>query len=106
MYETKKENGDIEVKLTHQHIEPIVFDRVLRFDDAILLTAKIKILPKNLNLKGAHTASLEGSIFKKMLHQVTGHAGQQLMTDTTKYYGVNVTGIVTKCLSCSLEKIR
>ena len=40
-----------------------------------------------------------------MLHQVTGHAGQQLMTDTAKYYGVNVTGIVTKVLSCSLEKI-
>ena len=41
-----------------------------------------------------------------MLHQVTGHAGQQLMVDTAKYYGVNVTGLVTKCLSCSLEKIR
>ena len=41
-----------------------------------------------------------------MLHQVTGHAGQGLMADTAKYYGVNVTGVVTKCLSCSLEKIR
>ena len=49
---------------------------------------------------------MEGSISKKMLHQVTGHARQQLMADTAKYYGVNVTGIVTKCLSCSLEKIR
>ena len=83
-----------------------MFDRFLRLDVAILLAAKIKILPKNLNLEGAHTATLEGSISKKMLHQVTGHAGQQLMADTSKYYGVNVTGIVTKCLSCSLEKIR
>ena len=41
-----------------------------------------------------------------MLHQAIGPAGQQLMTDTAKYFGVNVTGIVTKCLSCSLEKIR
>ena len=40
-----------------------------------------------------------------MLHQVTGHTGQQLMTDTTKYYGVQVMEVVTKCLSCSLEKI-
>ena len=31
-----------------------------------------------------------------MLHQVTGHAGQQLMADTAKYYGVNVTGVETK----------
>ena len=41
-----------------------------------------------------------------MLHQVTGHAGQHLMADTAKYYGVNVTGGVTKCLNCYLEKIR
>ena len=26
MYGAKKENGDIEIKLTHQHFEPIVFD--------------------------------------------------------------------------------
>ena len=36
-----------------------------------------------------------------MLHQVTGH---QLMTDTAKYDGVNVTGVITKCLSYSLER--
>ena len=41
-----------------------------------------------------------------MLYQVRGHAGHQLMVDTAKYYKVNVTGVVTKCLSCSLEKIR
>ena len=42
MYGAKKENGDIEVKLTHEHFEPIVFDRVLRFDDSILLAARLK----------------------------------------------------------------
>ena len=35
---------------------------------------------------------MEGKISKKMLHQVTGHAGHQLMADTAKYYKVNVTG--------------
>ena len=49
---------------------------------------------------------MEGQISKKVLHQVTGHAGQQLTTDTVKYYGVQSTGVVTKYLSCSLEKIR
>ena len=58
IYGAKKENDDIEIKLTHKHFEPIVFDRVLRFDDAILLAARMKILPKNLNLEGAHTATL------------------------------------------------
>ena len=47
MYGAKKENGDIQIKLTHEDFEPIVFDRVLRFNDAILLGARIKILPKN-----------------------------------------------------------
>ena len=28
------------------------------------------------------------------------------MTDTAKYYGVLITGVVTECLCCSLEKIR
>ena len=32
MYGAKKENGDAEIQLTHKHFEPIVFDRVLRFD--------------------------------------------------------------------------
>ena len=36
---------------------------------------------------------------------MTGYAGQQLMTDTAKYYGVQVTVVVMKCLSCSFEKI-
>ena len=26
MYRGKKENGDIEIKMTHKHFEPIVFD--------------------------------------------------------------------------------
>ena len=51
-------------------------------------------------------ATLEGKISKKMLHQVTGHAGHQLMAHTAKYYVANVTRVVTKCLSCSLEQIR
>ena len=59
-----------------------------------------------MNQEGAHTATLEGKMFKKMLHQVTGHAGHQLMAETAKYYKVHVIGMVTKCLSCSLEKIR
>ena len=60
MYGAKKENGNIEIKLAHKHFEPIVFDRVLRFDDAILVAAKIKTLPSIVNQEEAHTATLEG----------------------------------------------
>ena len=69
MYGTKKENGDIEIKLTNKHFELIVFDHVLRFDDVILVAAKIKTLPSNVNQEEAHTATLEGQISKKMLHK-------------------------------------
>ena len=65
MYGAKKENGDIQIKLTHEHFEPIVFDKVLRFNDAILLAAKIKILPKNLTQKGAHTATFWKEVYPR-----------------------------------------
>ena len=45
MYGTKKVNGNIEITLTHKHFKPFLFHRVLRFDDAILIAAKIKTLP-------------------------------------------------------------
>ena len=67
MEQTKKDNGNIEIK--------IVFDRVLRFDDTILVAAKIKTLPISVNQEDAHNATLEGQISKKVLHQVAGHAG-------------------------------
>ena len=60
MYGTRKENSDIKIKLTSKLFEPIVFDRVLRFDDAVLVAAKIKMLPSNANQEEAHTAMLEG----------------------------------------------
>ena len=60
MYGTRKENGNIDIKLTHKYFEPIVFDRFLRFDDAILVAAKIKTLTSNVNQEEAHTAMLEG----------------------------------------------
>ena len=56
----KKENSNIEIKLTHKHFEPIVFDQFLRFDDAILVAAKINTLPSNANQEEAHTATSEG----------------------------------------------
>ena len=60
-YGAKKENSNIEIKLTHKHFEPLVFDQVLRFDDAILVVAKINTLPaSNANKEEAHTATMEG----------------------------------------------
>ena len=44
MYGMKKQNGDIEIISTHEHFEPIMFDRALRFDNTILVAAKIKTL--------------------------------------------------------------
>ena len=59
MYGAKKENGDTEIPLTHKHFEPIVFDRVLRFD---------RNSPKEFESGRAHTATLEGRILNEMLH--------------------------------------
>ena len=56
----QRKSGEIEIKLTHKHFESIVFDQVLQFDDTILVAAKIKTLPINVNQEEAHTATLEG----------------------------------------------
>ena len=66
MYGMKKENGNIEIRLMHKYFEPIVYDRVLRFDDAVLVAAKIKTLPISVNQEEAHTATLDRHISKKV----------------------------------------
>ena len=45
----------------------------------------------------------EGKISKMMLHQVTGHAEHQLMADTAKYYGVNVTDAASYLICPTIE---
>ena len=95
--------GELFIAPTHEDHKPIIFDRVLKVGNSVLLAAKMVIR----NPEEVNAAIVNGKQSKEHFHRVTGHAGgHHLMDATTKYYKVNLTGKVNKCLSCSLEKIR
>ena len=94
--------GELFIALTHEDHKPIIFYRVLKVGNSVLLAAKMVMRnPEEIN-----SANVNGKQPKEYFHKVTGHAGHHLMDATAKYYKVNLTGKVNNCLSCSLEKIR
>ena len=94
--------GELFIALTHEDHKPIIFDRVLKAGNSVLLAAKMVIK----NPEEVNAAIVNGKQSKVYSHRVTGHAGHHLMDATAKYYKVDLTGKVNNCLNCSLEKIR
>ena len=94
--------GELFIALTHEDYKPIIFDRVLKAGNSVLLAAKMVIK----NPEEVNRAIVNRKQSKEYFHRVTGHAGHHLMDATAKYYKVDLTGKVNNCLSCSLEKIR
>ena len=93
---------ELSIALTHEDHKPIIFDRVLKSGNSVLLAAKMVIK----NPEEVNAAIVNRKQSKKYSHRVTGHAGHHLMDATAKAYKVDLTGNVNDCLSCSLEKIR
>ena len=94
--------GEPFIALTHKDHKPIIFDRVLKAGNSVLLAPKLVIK----NPEEVNSAVVNSRQSKEYFHKVTGHAGHHLMGATAKYYKVNLTGKVNNCLTCSLEKIR
>ena len=69
----------------------------------MLLAARIVAQAPEEN---GNAVEMKGPMSKARFHQICGHAGTHLMQATAKYYGVELSGTVQKCVSCSLEKIR
>ena len=102
MQRGQTKQGELFIALTHEDHKPIIFDRVLKAGNSVLLAAKMVIK----NPEEVNAAIVNGKQSKEYFHRVTGHAGHHLMDATVKYYKVDLTGKVKNCLSCSLEKIR
>ena len=102
MQDGQTKQGELFIALTHEDHKPIIFDRVLKAVNSVLLAAKMVIR----NPEEVNSAIVNGKQSKEYFHRVTGHAGHHLMDATAKYYKVDLTGKVNNCLSCSLEKIR
>ena len=94
--------GELFIALTHEDHKPIIFDRVLKAGNSVLLAAKMVIR----NPEEVNAVIVNGKQSNEYFHRVTGHAGHHLMDATAKYCKVNLRGKVNNCLSCSLEKIR
>ena len=82
--------GELFIALTHKDHMPIIFDRVLKAVNSVLLAAKTVIK----NPEEVNSAIVNGKQSKEYFHKVTGHAGHHLMDTTAKYYKVNMTGKV------------
>ena len=94
--------GELFLALTHEDHKPIIFDRVLRAGNSVLLAAKMVIK----NPGRGQFSDCKSKTIKEYFCRVTGNAGHHLMDATAKNYKVNLTGKVDNCLSCYLEKIR
>ena len=89
--------GELFIALTHEDHKPIIFDRVLKAGNSVLLAAKMVIK----NPEEVNSVVVNRKQSKEYFHRVTGHAGHHLMDATAKYYKVDLTGKVNICLSCS-----
>ena len=94
--------GELFIALTDEDHNPIIFDRVLKAGNSVLLAAKMVIR----STEEVNAAIVNGKQSKEYFHRVTGLARHHLMDATAKYYKVDLTGKVNNSLSCSLEKIR
>ena len=80
--------GELFIALTHEDHKPIIFDRVLKAGNSVLLTAKMVIK----NPEEVNAAIVNGKQSKEYFHRVTGHAGHHLLVATANYYKVDLTG--------------
>ena len=72
--------GELFIALTHKDHKPIIFDRMLKAGNSVLLAAKMVIK----NPEEVNSAVVNGRQSKEYSHKVTGHAGHHLMGATAK----------------------
>ena len=67
--------GELFIALTHEDHKPIIFYRVLKAGNSVLLASKMV----TRNPEEIKAAIVNGKQSKEYFHSVTGHAGQHLM---------------------------
>ena len=98
----KQKNGDIVIMLTHERYPAIIFDQMIKCCSSVLMGVKMKIV--NI-LQGIYLAQ-EKKMSKKSFHQKTRHTANAYLQDTANYYGIELSGTIPNCVSCSIKKIR
>ena len=93
----KQENGDIVIMSRHDRYPSIIFDQMIKRGSSVLMGAKVKIV--NVS-QGIYLAQ------EKKMSKKTRHTANAYLQDTAKYYGIELSGTIPICVSCSIEKIR
>ena len=97
----KQKNGKVVTMLTHDWYRAIIFDQMIKCGSSILMGAKMKI--ENVS-QGMYLA-LEKKMSKKSFHQKTRHTMNAYLQDIARYYGIELSGTIPNCVSCSIKKI-
>ena len=98
----KQKNGEVVIMLTYDWYPAIIFDQMIKCGSSILMGVKMKIV--NV-CQGIYLAQ-EKKMATKSFLQKTGHALNAYLQDTAKYYGIELSGTIPNCVSCSIKKIR
>ena len=98
----KQKNGDIVIMLTHDRYPAIIFDQMIKCGSSVLVGVKMKIV----NVPQGIYLTQEKKMSKKSFHQKTRHPANAYLQDTAKYYGIELSGTIPNCVSCSIKKIR
>ena len=93
----KQENGDIVIMSRHDRYPSIIFDQMIKCGSSVLMGAKVKIV--NFS-QGIYLAQ------EKKMSKRTRHTANAYLQDTAKYYGIELSGTIPICVSCSIEKVR
>ena len=88
--------------LTHDRYPAIIFDQMIKCGSRVLMGAKMKIV----NVSQGIYLAQEKKMSKKSFHQKTRHTANAYLQDTAKYYGIELSGTIPNCVSCSIKKIR
>ena len=97
----KDKNGDIVTMLTYDQYPDIIFDQMIKCGSSILIGAKMKIV----NVSQGIYLVQKKKMSKKSFHQKTRHTTNAYIQNTGKYYGIELSGTIPNCVSCSIEKI-
>ena len=98
----KQKHGDIVIMLTHERYPAIIFDQMITCGSSVLMGVKMK----KVNVPQSIYLAQEKKMSKKSFHQKTRHTANAYLQDTAKYCGIELSGTIPNCVSCSIKKIR
>jgi hypothetical protein len=98
----KNQEGKLSLELSKKGFATVKFDQMIKSGSSYLLGAKLKRRIQDVNM-----AQQKGTkMTRRILHGRLGHCGAHLVDSTAQSLDIELTGTLSKCENCTLEKIR